>query len=68
VAGASEGSAAIAKAAPSWSPVFTHAPPPQLLAFIRGLISPPGGYELAKLFGQQMLGTLGRCLLAGEYL
>ena len=65
-AGASEGPAAIGKAAPQWAPVFARAPPAQLLAFIRAVITPPGGYDLARIFGQQMLGTLGRCLLAGE--
>ncbi|EFN57812.1 hypothetical protein CHLNCDRAFT_51116 [Chlorella variabilis] len=66
-AGASEGPAAIGKAAPQWAPVFARAPPAQLLAFIRAVITPPGGYDLARIFGQQMLGTLGRCLLAGQH-
>lgn len=65
VAGASEGPAAIGKAAPHWVLVFVRAPEEQLLAFTRALITPPGGYDVARFFGQQMLGTIGRCLLAG---
>ncbi|KAL4860053.1 Small subunit processome component 20 [Chlorella vulgaris] len=67
VAGASEGPAAIGKAAPHWVPVFVRAPEEQLLAFTRALITPPGGYDVARFFGQQMLGTIGRCLLAGKH-
>lgn len=67
VAGASEGPAAIGKAAPQWAPAFARAPPAQVLPFIRGLITFPAGYDVARFFGQQMLGALGRCLLAGEH-
>jgi U3 small nucleolar RNA-associated protein 20 len=65
VAGASLGPASIAKAAPQWAPVFQRAPARELLPFIRSLISYPGGYDVARFFSQHMLGTLGRCLLAG---
>jgi U3 small nucleolar RNA-associated protein 20 len=65
VAGASGGPAALARVAPQWAPAFSRAPTPPLLAFIRALISPPGGYDVARHFGQPMLGALGRCLLAG---
>ncbi|KAL4434124.1 hypothetical protein ABPG75_000565 [Micractinium tetrahymenae] len=66
VAGASEGPAAIGKVAASWAPVFVRAPALELLAFTRALLSPPCGYPLARHFGQQLLGAVGRCLLAGE--
>lgn len=65
VAGASKGPAAIGKAAPGWAPAFVRAPPAELLPFIRGLISYPVGADVARHFTQQMLGTLGRCLLHG---
>ena len=64
-AGASEGPAAIARAAPVWSGVFSKASRREALPFVRALISPPSGAELARLFGPQMLGAVGRCLLAG---
>ncbi len=67
VAGASEGPAALAKAAPAWAPAFVRAPPAELMPFIRSLISYPGGADVARPFSQQMLGALGRCLLAGEH-
>ena len=66
VAGASLGPASIGRAAPQWAPVFQRAPARELLPFIRSLISYPGGYDVARFFSQQMLGTLGRCLLAGR--
>ena len=66
VAGASLGPASIGKAAPQWAPVFQRAPARELLPFIRSLISYPGGFDVARFFSQQMLGTLGRCLLAGR--
>jgi U3 small nucleolar RNA-associated protein 20 len=65
-AGASEGPTALAKAAPQWAPAFALAPRIWLLPFIRALISPPGGAEVARPFAQHVLGALGRCLLAGE--
>ena len=66
VAGASEGPAALTKAAPAWAPAFARAPPVELMPFMRSLISYPGGADVARPFSQQMLGALGRCLLAGE--
>lgn len=66
VAGASEGPAAIGKVAAAWAPAFVRAPARELLALARTLISPPCGYPVARHFGQQLLGALGRCLLAGE--
>lgn len=66
VAGASEGPAALARAAPVWAPAFLRAPPEEVLPFTRALISWPAGFDVARPFGQQMLGALGRCLLAGE--
>ncbi|PRW58885.1 small subunit processome component 20-like protein [Chlorella sorokiniana] len=66
VAGASEGPAALVKAAPAWAPAFVRAPPAELMPFTRSLISYPGGADVARPFSQQMLGALGRCLLAGE--
>lgn len=66
VAGASEGPAALAKAATAWAPAFARAPPVELMPFMRSLISYPGGADVARPFSQQMLGALGRCLLAGE--
>ncbi len=46
--------------------VFTRAAPGELLPFIRGLIGPPGGPEVARFLGSQLLGALGRCLMEGE--
>ena len=65
VVGASEGPAAVARAAPVWSAVFSKASRREVLPFVRALISPPSGQELARLFGPQMLGAVGRCLLEG---
>ncbi|PSC76593.1 small subunit processome component 20-like protein [Micractinium conductrix] len=65
-AGASEGPAALGKAAPAWALALARAPPAELIAFTRALISPPGGQPVARPFAQQLLGALGRCLLAGE--
>ena len=46
--------------------MFTRAAPGELLPFIGGLISPPGGPEVARFLGSQLLGALGRCLMKGE--
>ena len=67
-AGASEGPAALGKAAPAWALALARAPPAELIAFTRALISPPGGQPVARPFAQQLLGALGRCLLAGEHM
>ena len=61
--GASEGITAIRKAAPFWLGIFSRAPRTQILEFVRSLITPPSGPEMARLFGPHLLSAVGNALL-----
>ena len=62
--GASEGPVAIESIASKWSCTFKHPAPPALtLEFCRAMLRPPCGYDIAKTFGSQILGAIGRQLL-----
>jgi U3 small nucleolar RNA-associated protein 20 len=64
--GASIGLGAIMKSATAWMGIFATASDEELLPFIRGLLQPPGGVELAEIFAVQALGALGRMILSGS--
>lgn len=66
VISASEGPAAIERAAPLWAPAFSRAPQHEVLGFVRALITPPAGPEVSRCFTPQMFAAVGRSLLAGE--
>lgn len=59
VVGASEGIPALVRHAPTWAPCFSRAPAHELMPFVAGLVSPPGGPEVAKIFGPRLVGALG---------
>jgi U3 small nucleolar RNA-associated protein 20 len=65
-AGASRGPAAIEQAAPRWAVVFASAPPADVLRYVRAAVEAPGGAEVARCCGPQLLGAVGRRLLAGR--
>ncbi len=61
--GASIGLGAIIRSATAWMGIFATASDEELLPFIRGLLQPPGGVELAEIFAAQALGALGRMVM-----
>jgi U3 small nucleolar RNA-associated protein 20 len=65
VVGASTGPVAVGRVAPVWGAALSHAPVADALSFTRAIISTPAGYEIARFFGPQALGVVGRCILRG---
>lgn len=61
--GASTGLSAVARHAAVWSAAFVRPASEQVLQFVRSLLSPPCGPPVARLFGAQMLGAVGRAVL-----
>ncbi|GFR52620.1 hypothetical protein Agub_g15136, partial [Astrephomene gubernaculifera] len=64
--GASEGPGALGRFAGPWSPCFSRPPAAEVLPFVKSLMVPPAGAEVARLFAPQMMGCLGRVLMQQE--
>lgn len=61
--GASEGISAIKRVAPLWIGAIARAPQNEAFDFVRSIITPPSGPEIARLFGPYLISRIGKALL-----
>ncbi|EFJ49017.1 hypothetical protein VOLCADRAFT_104545 [Volvox carteri f. nagariensis] len=66
--GASEGPEVLGRCAVSWAPCFSRPLATEALPFVKSLMVPPAGPEIARLFAPQMMGCLGRFIMGVERL
>jgi hypothetical protein len=56
----SQGLEGLARSVPTWGACFSQPPASELLPFVAGLLSPPAGPHVARLFAPRLLGALGQ--------